>query len=529
VNPSRWREVNTLFHTLLERDAAERERLLADAEAADPELAREVRSLLRSHERSASFLDAPVWAAAPELLAEDEPSMVGRQIGAYRIVEEIGRGGMGVVYTAKDERLGRMVALKALPAAYTSDPARRARLTREARAAAALSHPAIATIFALEDTGDGLYIVSELVRGRTLREELRDGPLTPRRVLLSTLMDIAGALEAAHGMGIVHRDLKPENVIRRTDGQIKVLDFGLARWAPHPDAPSMTRLTEAGIALGTPGYMAPEQLSGGETDARADIFSFGVLAWELATGEHPFGREQGAILARMAGLMDADLADLIKRGTALPGRSLPGLDRVALRCLRASPSDRYASASALIEDLRALEAALSDPAAPLQRPPAPALWWWQFHQAILAVLDAATPLLALLVRQSIRAPHGRWIFLAVLALATIAVTLRLNLLFTSRVHAPMLALHRTRLFPWIAAAEGLLAGVLLVSALMLGTEADTTAAPLLSVALILVASLAIIEPNTTAGAGLTPGAKEGTEVTELTTEKRGQRRTNGED
>ncbi len=319
MNPSRWREVNDVFHTLLERDAHDRERLIADLEARDPELAREVQSLLRSHEGSGTFLDAPVWEAAPELLLEDphEHSLVGRQIGPYRVIEEIGRGGMGVVYAAKDERLGRMVALKALPSAFTSDPMRRARLTREARAAAALSHPSIATIFALEETDDVLCIVSELVRGRTLREELADGPLLPRQ-LIATLIDIAAALEAAHAMSIVHRDLKPENVIRRSDGQIKVLDFGLARWEPQPDTPSMTRLTEAGVALGTPGYMAPEQLSGGEADARADIFSFGVLAWELATGEHPFGTDPAAVLTRMAGLMEGR--------AALPGNAPPGLD-----------------------------------------------------------------------------------------------------------------------------------------------------------------------------------------------------------
>ena len=501
MNPSRWREVNDVFHTLLERDARDRERLIGDLEARDPELAREVQSLLRSHEGSGTFLNAPVWEAAPELLLEDphEHSLVGRQIGPYRVIEEIGRGGMGVVYAAKDERLGRMVALKALPSAFTSDPMRRARLTREARAAAALSHPSIATIFALEETDDALCIVSELVRGRTLREELADGPLLPRQ-LIATLIDIASALEAAHAMSIVHRDLKPENVIRRSDGQIKVLDFGLARWETHPDTPSMTRLTEAGVALGTPGYMAPEQLSGGEADARADIFSFGVLAWELATGEHPFGTDPAAVLTRMAGLMEGR--------AALPGNAPPGLDRIVLKCLRASPSDRYPSATSLLADLRALQGSASDAGVQPVTTAPPSLWWWQFHQATLAVLDAATPVLALLVRQSLGAPYGRWIFLAVLALATIAVVLRLNLLFTSRVHASMLPAHRARLFPWVVAAESLLAVVLLVSAFALGTESDTTAAPLLSVGLILVASLAIIEPATTSGAGLRSGGAQ---------------------
>jgi len=491
VNPSRWRDINQLFHDLLERPAAEREQRLAAIEADDAEMAREVRSLLASHERSGRFMDAPVWAAAPELLLDDPSPAIGRQIGSYRIAEEIGRGGMGVVYAAEDQRLGRMVAIKALPPEYTRDPARRARLTREARAAAALSHPAIATIYTLEETADALYIVGELVRGRTLREELADGPLAPSR-LVPTLVDIAGALDAAHRMGIVHRDLKPENVMRREDGQIKVLDFGLARWEPSPDTPSMTQLTQDGVALGTPGYMAPEQLGGGAVDARADLFSFGVVAWELASGAHPFGAEPALALSNMSAIMDG-------RAT-LPGKALAGIDRIVLRCLRASPADRYESAAALLDDLRRLGPATGGLVPPT--PAAPALWWWQFHQTSVAIVDAATPVLALLIRRSMGPPYGRWIFLGVLAVATIAVTLRLNLLFTSRVHASQLAAHRARLFPWIVTAEVVLASVLLGSALHLGADADITAAPLLTIALVLMASLAIIEPATTSGAGL---------------------------
>ena len=497
MNPSRWREIVDLFHAALEQDPAARDRLLSEVEARDPALAQEVRSLLRSHATAEGFLARPAWSVAPELLAEPHVSLVGRQIGSYRVTEEIGRGGMGVVYAALDERLRRTVALKALPSEYTRDPARRERLKREAIAAAALSHPSVATVFALEEIDGDLYIVSELVRGRTLRDELRDGPL-PASQLLPTLIAIASALQAAHAIGIVHRDLKPENIVRATDGQVKVLDFGLARWEPGADAPSMTRLTEAGVALGTPGYMAPEQLSGAPSDARSDLFSFGVLSWELATGEHPFGTDPGAVLARMTDLMEG-------RATAL-SRPLPypGLDRIARRCMRGSPADRYATATALIEDLRSVQ---SSPAAgeiaAASDPPPRALWWWQFHQASMAVLDAATPVLALLVRQSIRPPHGRWIFFAILALATIAVTLRLNLLFTARVHPATLIAHRARLFAAIAGSESMLAALLFGSALMLTGTSDATAAPLLSLALVLVASLAIIEPATTAGAGLT--------------------------
>ena len=432
---------------------------------------------------------APAGKAARLEIAPFEATPIERPSGTYRILEEIGRGGMGVVYAARDERLGRAVALKALPAAFSNDAMRRARLTREARAAAALSHPAIATIYALEEIDGRLFIVSELVRGRTLRDEVREGPLPADR-LLSTLVHVASALEAAHALGIIHRDLKPENVIRRSDGQVKVLDFGLAMWEASPDTPSMTQLTDAGVALGTPGYMAPEQLAGGLTDARADIFSFGVMAWELGSGEHPFGSDPTRMIPQMTAVIEGR--------APLPGRAMAGLERVTLKCIQAAPSARYPSSAALLEDLRTL--AISGSVA---APPAPAsLWWWQFHQATIAVVDAATPVLAFLARQSLRAPAGRAIFLAVLALATVAVMLRLNLLFTSRVHPATLSQHRRRLFSWIAVAEILIAALLLLSAFTLGTSADIAAAPLLSLALILVASLVIIEPATTAGAGL---------------------------
>ena len=195
-----------------------------------------------------------------------------------------------------------------------------------------------------------------------------------------------------------------------------MLDFGLARYESGADTPSITRLTQDGVALGTPGYMAPEQLSGGAVDARADLFSFGVVSWELATGIHPFGADPVLALTKMAALMEG-------RAT-LPGQALAGLDRIVLRCLRASPTDRYDSAAALGEDLRQLTPSAGHPVMVAPTPAAPALWWWQFHQTSLAIVDAATPVLALLIRRSIGPPFGRWLFLGVLALATIAVALR---------------------------------------------------------------------------------------------------------
>ncbi len=391
-------------------------------------------------------------------------------------------------------RLGRKVALKALPPEYTRDPIRRERLTREARAAAALSHPAIATIFALEEIDGELYIVSELVRGRTLREELRDGPLPPDRLLPTALLDIAAALAAAHERDIVHRDLKPENVIRCTDGQVKVLDFGLARSAAPREAATSTRLTEAGSALGTPGYMAPEQLNGGEVDVRTDVFAFGVLAWELATGEHPFGNDAAAVLARMTELMEGRPGGLSR---PLP---LPGLDRIVRRCLRAAPADRYPSSAALLADLRGLASAGGR--APV--PQGDALWWWQFHQLAIAVLNGMMPVAVWAIRSAgwIGRPYGSVLFLTTLMLATVSVALRLNLWFTSRVHPDELVSHRARLFPAVVAADALIAIALLAAAAFIAGDHDEVAALLVTVAVATLASLALIEPATTKGARL---------------------------
>ena len=223
--------------------------------------------------------------------------------------------------------------------------------------------------------------------------------------------------------------------MRREDGQIKVLDFGLARWEPAPDTPSMTRLTQDGVALGTPGYMAPEQLGGGAVDARADLFSFGVVAWELASGEHPFGADPAAGPLEHGG-------DHGRAGGAARARRWPGWTRsssAACAPPRPTATARPPRCSRICDGSRQRRGPRRSCR---RRRRAPALWWWQFHQTSLAIVDAATPVLALLIRRSMGPPYGRWIFLGVLAVATIAVTLRLNLLFTSRVHASQLAAHR---------------------------------------------------------------------------------------
>jgi hypothetical protein len=238
--------------------------------------------------------------------------------------------------------------------------------------------------------------------------------------------------------------------------------------------------------------MAPEQLTGGEVDVRTDVFAFGILAWELATGEHPFGSDAAAVLSRMTELLEGRASGLSR---ALP---LPGLDRVIRRCLRAAPAERYPSAAALLADLRALGAA-NRPAAV---PHGDRLWWWQFHQLAIAVVNGAMPAAVWAVRPWIGAPYRSVLMVATLMLATVSVTLRLNLWFTSRVHPDALVDHRARLFPAVVTADALTAVAVLAVAALIGAEHDAIAALLVSVAVAALASLGLIEPATTKGAGL---------------------------
>jgi len=492
VTPERWKQVNDLFHAALDRPAPERRVFLQQAAGQDLELLREVDTLLAAHGSSDSFLEIPAWGVAPELMFDrQETTLAGRTIGSYRVLDEIGRGGMGIVYAAEDTRLGRQVALKALPPNYLSEQAGRERLRREARAAASLTHPGIATVYALEDIEGELYITSELVRGQTLRDELANGPLPPDR-LLATLLDIADALAAAHAQGIVHRDLKPENIMRAANGHVKILDFGLARSIEPGERSTMTQLTKAGTAVGTPGYMAPEQLSGGPVDARSDVFAFGVLAAELATGEHPFGPDSAAMLRRMTQLMEG------KALSTAGAWSAPHLEHVARRCMRAEPAERYPSGMELLAALRDAPGVVT----PIQpASPQAALWWWQFHQGAIALALAAMPATAWAIRPMIGAPAGSRIFFVALVLATISITARMNLIFTSRVHPASLGHQRSLVFPWVAWADAALAVTMIVAALALN-DRDAAAGLLITLSTVILASIILIEPATTRAAGI---------------------------
>jgi len=265
---------------------------------------------------------------------------VGARLGPYEITGTVGAGGMGEVYRARDTRLNRDVAVKILPAAFAADPERRARFEREAQSIAVLSH---ANILAVFDTGahDGqVYLVTELLDGETLRERLRAGPL-PVRKAIDIAGQIARGLAAAHDKGIVHRDLKPENVFVLTDGQVKLLDFGLARPMPRRESvetETVVRVTEPGTVMGTVGYMAPEQVRGIEADARADLFSLGAVIYEMLSGRRAF--EGNTSADTMTAVLREDPPELSGSRPELS----PALDRIVRHCLEKSPAERFQSA-----------------------------------------------------------------------------------------------------------------------------------------------------------------------------------------
>src|SRR5215212_4172634 len=275
---------------------------------------------------------------------------IGRRLLHYEIVEKLGEGGMGVVYKARDIRLQRFVALKLLPWADASNPDRRERFLREARAASALSHPHIITVHDIATEAGTDFIVMEFIDGQPLDR------LIPRRGLpvrdaLTYALQIADAISAAHNIGIIHRDLKPGNVVVAADGRLRVLDFGLAKlMEPESgrEAETIASLTGAGVILGTPAYMAPEQAIGESIDTRADLFSLGVVLYEMIAGTRPFqGANHTAIVHALCTYDPPPLSSL------RPG--VPAaLDQVISRLLAKRAADRYANAEALMADLRGL-------------------------------------------------------------------------------------------------------------------------------------------------------------------------------
>jgi serine/threonine protein kinase len=299
ITPDRWQRIEALFHEMLLRPNAERHAALVVACEGDRALQEEVELLLAQHASAAGFLDTPALNVAAGLVPQDSSLMIGRRIGVFEIEGLLGAGGMGEVYRARDTRLGREVAIKILPRLFRNDPGRVARFQREARVLASLNHPHIGAIYGVEDADDVSALVMELVDGDDLSERLASARM-PLHDALTIARQITEALEAAHAQGVVHRDLKPANIKIRQDRTVKVLDFGLAKLAPAGENATPTA-TQAGAVMGTPAYMSPEQARGEGAGPQTDIWSFGVVLYELLAGMSPFSR--GTVTETLASVL----------------------------------------------------------------------------------------------------------------------------------------------------------------------------------------------------------------------------------
>jgi serine/threonine protein kinase/Flp pilus assembly protein TadD len=337
VTTQQWQLVKELFEAALERDDEDAAAFLAQACPEDVEVRTEVESLLAAHARDSGFMNQP----AGNLLIDRNPVLLtGQHLGNYEVISTLGKGGMGQVYLALDTRLGRKVALKLLPFSNTSDPNHVQRLEQEARTASALNHPNIVTIHEIGEADSIHFMATEYVDGETLRQRMLNTELSVREIA-GIAVQIASALRAAHQAGIVHRDIKPENIMLRSDGVVKVLDFGLAKLTASGNSE-----IESGLIMGTTAYMSPEQARGETVDARSDVWSLAVVIYEMIQGRVPFTGEThrqvvNEILQKEPPAMDSAVPDELKQ--------------IVLKALSKDRTMRYDDASTMANDLKSLQ------------------------------------------------------------------------------------------------------------------------------------------------------------------------------
>jgi serine/threonine protein kinase/tricorn protease-like protein len=352
MEASRWKNIDRIFSTVVALPPAEQANFLATACDGDIELREEISSMLAEDANDGNLLDEPVFELGAKLLQYDE-MLEQRDFAAYKIQKLLGRGGMGSVYLAEDTRLGRLVALKVLSPALVEDKESLSRFRHEARAASALSHPNIAHIYEFGEANERSYLAMEYVAGKTVRELIKEKTLTAP-LALNIAKQIALALISTHERGIVHRDIKPENIIVKDNGIVKVLDFGLAKLAPQNNekfdsqAPILSQIyTQTGMILGTVGYMSPEQIRGKELGAATDLWSLGVVLFEMLSGERPFSGETASDV-HAAILKDEPL--LLNESA-----NVTGVNQIIRKALTKNIAERYQTAAEFVEDLERVQ------------------------------------------------------------------------------------------------------------------------------------------------------------------------------
>lgn len=356
-----WHQVEEIFHSALQLKAEDRAVYLSGACSGDESLRREVESLIEAFEQNDSFIAEPAFSLGMKALSlDDDVSLAGRDIGQYKVLRLLGRGGMGSVYLAEDRKLERNVALKFIARSLVDNEWAKEQLTREARSVAKLEDPNICTVYGIEELDGHDFIVMQYVEGQTLDSLISRGPIRPWQAL-GIAEQIVSALSAAHARAIIHRDIKPQNIIVKAGGQVKVLDFGLAKPGPQSQAAEDSGRAEqgetaqSGLVVGTVSYMSPEQMEGGELDMRTDIFSFGVVLYEMLSGRNPFRNRHtnGSAEEVLRAIKSAELPPLKRVASGLP----TGLYRIARRCLARERGQRYQTADTLLRDLHKLRRA----------------------------------------------------------------------------------------------------------------------------------------------------------------------------
>src|SRR5436190_814173 len=386
MTSERWQQVNDLFQLAAERAPKERTTFLQTACQGDEGLRREVESLIASYERAENFIESPAFEVVPELLTDDRAdAIVGASIAHYQIESPIGVGGMGQVYLARDERLGRKVALKFLPERLTANNTQLSRFKSEARAASALNHPNILTVYEIGREGNRHFIATEFIEGVTLRATLARGRMSVHDTL-EVAVQVASALAAAHKTGVVHRDIKPENIMIRPDGYVKVLDFGLAKLIEQKLASdnqdltiTNTQQTHPGLLVGTPRYMSPEQMRGEKADARSDIWSLGAVIYEMVGGVPAFA---GATPSDcIASILKTEAPPLSRVAPAAPTE----LQSILHKALRKNRDERYQTIAEMLADLRSLQGKLERAAS---APKIERAWLWGAAAIVFIAIGA---------------------------------------------------------------------------------------------------------------------------------------------